>query len=271
MTESNRSLICLDIAIDHRLRPLIQPLPSVTSESESNHVRVLQSIARTLRRDGEMISKAEVVTAQALAGRATEGGVCFVLQQPANNHPYHLGTDSVIEWSPTLSALLLDLWPTVTCGAPRPTVIDRLPFVRPNDRIDHNCKSHIQEQAFAMVQEKKPSVVVCMWRRKQGMENMQVDSPGSMRVIEGLGIGRTFTSPECELQPGCNTQRVNAFHPSFAVNYYPHMSCFRQLLILEVAHACGLHRGSWRNDVWMDELRGFCQAKVRELSSSKQM
>jgi hypothetical protein len=66
------------------------------------------------------------------------------------------------------------------------------------------------------------------------MGNMLVDNPGSMRVIESLGVGRTFTSPDCELKLRCNTQRVNAFHPSFAVNYQPHLSCLRQLLILEV-------------------------------------
>jgi hypothetical protein len=268
MTEKNRSSICLDIAIDHRLFPLFQPLHAANSKSESNHVHLLQNMARTLRHDRGMISTAEVATAQDLAGPPTKGGICFVLQQPADNHPYHLGTESVIELSPTLSALLLDLWPIVSCGAPRPTVIDRLPFVRPSDRTDYDCNSRIQERIFAMVQEKKLSVVVCMWRRNQNMGDMPVDNPRSMRAIEGLGVGRTFNSPYCELRPGCNTQRVNAFHPGFTVNYQPHLSCLRQLLILEVAHACGLHRGLWRNEIWMDELREYCQAKVREISAS---
>jgi hypothetical protein len=262
MTEQNRPLTCLDIAIDHRLLPLLQPLPTANSESGSNHVRFLQKTARTLQRNEDKIPEAEVAIAKDLAGPAIKGGICFVLHQPADNHPYHLGTESVLASSPTLSALLLDLWPTVSCGAPRPTVIDRLPFVRPSDQIDHNSKSRIQEQSFAMLKEKKPDVVVCMWRRKQG------DNPGSMRAIEGLGIGRTFSSPGHELEPGCTIQRVNAFHPSFAVNYHPYVSCFRQLLILEVAQACGLYRGLWRNQIWMDELRKDCQDKVREMSAS---
>lgn len=268
MTKQNRSSICLDVAIDHRLLPLLQPLRTITSESGSNHVRLLQNMARRLRRGDDIIPEPEVATAIDLAGPPMTGGICFVLQQPADNHPYHLGTESVIALSPTLSALLLDLWPTVSCGAPRPTVIDRLPFVWPSGQTDHNCKSRIQEQTFAMIQEKRPNVVVCMWRRQRGTDSMPVDDPGSMRMIEGIGIGRTFTNPECQLEPRHHTQRVNAFHPSFAVTYHPHVSCFRQLLILEVAHACGLHRGLWRNEIWMDELRERCQTRVRELSTS---
>jgi hypothetical protein len=143
MTEQNRSSICLDIAIDHWLLPLFQPLCTVNSKLKSNYVHLLQNMARTLWRDRKIISTAEVATAQDLAGPLTKGGICFVLQQPADNHPYHLGTESVLESSPTLNALLLDLWPTVSCGAPRPTVIDRLLLVRPSDQTDCNCKSRI--------------------------------------------------------------------------------------------------------------------------------
>ncbi|KAK7178497.1 hypothetical protein PSPO01_15457 [Paraphaeosphaeria sporulosa] len=89
-----------------------------------------------------------------------------------------------------------------------------------------------------------------------------------MEALEGLGVRHTFRSMEFKLRPGSKILRVNAFHPSFAINYHPHMSCFRQLLILEVAQACGLNRGQWHNQIWMDELRKSCQAKVKETLSS---
>jgi hypothetical protein len=104
-----------------------------------------------------------------------------------------------------------------------------------------------------------------MWRRKWNSDPTQVDDPGSMRPTEGLGVGRKFANTRYAMSPGYEVQRVNAFHPSFAVNYYFHMSCLRQLLVLEVAQACGLYRGQWYNDSWMDELREHCQAKIKEI------
>lgn len=271
MAEQTRPSNCLNVAIDHRLLSLFQPLCAVDSGLKSNHVRLLRNMAGTLRRNDEKIAEAEVAISADLAGPATAGGICFVLQQPANNHPCHLGIDSVVESSPTLKALLLEIWPVVSCGAPRPTIIDSLPFVRPIDQIDLSCKNSIEEKCFAIIQEKRPDVVVCMWRRKQNSDGVRTGNPGNMDTLEGLGIGRTFRSMEFELRPGFKIRRVNAFHPSFAINYHPHISCFRQLLILEVAQACGLYRGQWHNEFWMDELRSYCQDKVRKTLSSGQV
>ena len=48
-----------------------------------------------LRSNGKIPGE-EVATAANLAGRATMGGIRFLLQQPADNHSYHLGADSVV-------------------------------------------------------------------------------------------------------------------------------------------------------------------------------
>lgn len=265
MAEQTRRSVCLDIAIDHRLLPLFKPLSTPNNSTPSNHVILIQKMAQTLRRNEERIPVDEIATTAYLAGPATTGGICFILQQPAVNHPYHLGTNSVIESSPTLRALLLELWPTVSCDSHRPTIIDRLPFVQPKSCITPTLKSRIQERTFAIIQAKCPDVVVCMWRREWSSNTLENDDPGSMRMLEGIGIGNVFTSA-CV---GYEIQRVNAFHPSFAVNYNPHLSCFRQLLTLELAQACGIYRGQWNNEKWMDDLRTHCKNKIKEIPKSQ--
>jgi hypothetical protein len=94
---------------------------------------------------------------------------------------------------------------------------------------------------------KRPDVIVCAWRRKGSSGPTQVDDPGGMRSTESLSIGHKFASTRYEMAPGYEGQRVNASHPSFAVNYF-HMSCPGQFLVLEVAQACGLYHEQWYND-----------------------
>jgi hypothetical protein len=65
-------------------------------------------MAQILQCTGE-IPEEEVATAANLAGLATTGSIRFVLQQPTDNRPYHLSTDSVVASIPTLRALLLAL------------------------------------------------------------------------------------------------------------------------------------------------------------------
>jgi len=40
-----------------------------------------------------------------MASPVSIGGIYFILQQPASNYPYYLGTDTVIKSSPTLNTL----------------------------------------------------------------------------------------------------------------------------------------------------------------------
>jgi hypothetical protein len=91
-------------------------------------------MAQILRCTGK-IPEEEVATAANLAGLATTGSIRFVLQQPTYNYLYHLSTDSVVAPAPTPRALLLALWPTVSCGAPRPTIIDRLLYAQLSDHV----------------------------------------------------------------------------------------------------------------------------------------
>ncbi|OAL42718.1 hypothetical protein IQ07DRAFT_668990 [Pyrenochaeta sp. DS3sAY3a] len=264
MAEQPQSTVCLDIAIDHRLRPLFRPLNTACDSSQGDHVRLVRRLGHDLLRDGKKIRSDEIKMAVYLAMPSTTGGICFVLQQPANNHPYHLGVDTVVESSPTLRALLLEAWNTVSCNSSKPSILDRLPFIRSQDGIDSNLQHLVQERSFAMIKAKRPKVVVCMWKRKSHDEDV-----GSMRTVEGIGLGRTFASCHQELEPGFHTQLVNAFHPSYAVNYNPHESCFRQLLLLEMTQACGLYADRWHNKCWMDDMREQCKRRASALRQEK--
>jgi hypothetical protein len=108
MADQSRPSVCLDIAIDHRLRPLFRPLNTACDSSQGDHVRLIRRLGHDLLRDGEKICSDEIEMAAYLAMPPTMGGICFVLQQPANNHPYHLDVDTVVALSPTIRALLLE-------------------------------------------------------------------------------------------------------------------------------------------------------------------
>ncbi|KAK7177456.1 hypothetical protein PSPO01_16494 [Paraphaeosphaeria sporulosa] len=264
MTNQPRPSVCLDIAVDHRLRTLFRPLHTACDIPPGDHIRLIQTLGRNLLRNGKEISSDEIEMATYLAAPATKGGICFVLDQPANNHPYHLGTDTVVASSPTLRALLLEAWNTVSCGSSKPSIFDRLPFVRSRDIIGSDLHLSIQERSFAIIKAKRPKVVVCMWKRKS-----QDEVVGSMHAVEGVGVGKTVPKGDFELEPGSHTQLVNAFHPSYAMNYNPHVSCFRQLLMLEMSQACGLYAGRWHNQYWMDDMREQCQRKASALRQEK--
>jgi hypothetical protein len=91
--------MCLDVAVDHRIRKLFKPvLTNLTERSE--HVSCIEA-------QGEMLNRscAEIrVTAQ-LAGPAFKGGIAIALQQPRCDHPFDMGLDAVVEDCKTLRAL----------------------------------------------------------------------------------------------------------------------------------------------------------------------
>ena len=87
-----------------------------------------------------------------------------------------------------------------------------------------------------------------------------------MEELRSLGVGQVFPSEQIDLGHGISAKRVNAFRPSFAVFHNPAMSSFGQLLLLEVAHACGVLRGDWREEKWMSELRLDCKVSIPRVS-----
>jgi hypothetical protein len=58
--------------------------------------------------------------------------------------------------------------------------------------------------------------------------------------------------------------RVNALHPSYAINYFPEFSCFKRLLALEFVKAFALWQGNWNDEVWMAHLRNECHEQAKK-------
>ena len=101
--------LCLDVAVDHRIRLLFKPVCNDLTEP-SNHVSRIKARGRSLERPHSEIQ----VTAQ-LAGPAFKGGIAVALQQPRHNHPFEEGLDAVIRDCETLYALD-DVFPLYPAG-----------------------------------------------------------------------------------------------------------------------------------------------------------
>jgi hypothetical protein len=259
---SHDTIISLDVVVDHRLWQLFKPVqPTQERKQTGNHVQQIDRLGRTYRRNGCAVPEEELIVAKELAFPVSKGGITVILQQPARSHPYNRGTNTVISTSPMLAALS-EAFSTVSCGSLNlrddVTVIDSLPFILPNDHTPPEFQRDWRDLSFGVVRGKEPDVVLCMSQDRDGMSE-------KAKIIQSIGVGGMFEESHVELYPGVWTDRVNAFHPSYAVNHNPHISCFRQLLLLEVAQACGVRRGDWDEKEWMRDLRQKCRAKAKEL------
>jgi len=267
---------CLHVAIDHRIRRLLKP-GQLAMESPSSHIHIqklgqLYPLLLSRRKDDPIF---EVLVTEQLAQPRRQGGILVALARPANNHPFSEGVDVVVEKCPTLRALRdifllmeLDLVTQIT-------VLDSLPLLPLEDReqmLKENRKAYVpmREEHHAVFLEavvaKHPEVVLCMWQREKKPE----EGRWVADAIESIGVGGSFDSAAVTLNDRLGnrveTQRVNGFHPSYSMFHNPGYSQFRQLLILEVAHACYLSRGHWEEEPWMDQLREDCKLKARILA-----
>jgi hypothetical protein len=94
----------------------------------------------------------------------------------------------------------------------------------------------MRQSAIRVIREKKPDVVVCMWKDSRRI-------PLGMAKVQSLGVDQDFNKSRIRL--GCvlsvPVERVNSFHPSYAAKYNPHVSCSRQILLLNIAQACYIY------------------------------
>lgn len=271
MAQDTQPKVCLGVAIDHRIRRLLRPV-LVDLPEHSNHVSRIEARGRMLKRSSREIQ----VTAQ-LAGPAAKGGIAIALQQPRHNHPFEKGLDAVIEDSETLYALY-DIFTTVSCGnldiRTDITIVDLLPYEPEEVAKIGDAKLResfsVSEQIIC---DKEPNALLCagkIWLPRAGKFD---DRKGEAWKFESVGLGKKFGSTaklpvEAKIRPEeggfVAIPRVNGFHPSHAMNYYPHVGLLRQLQILIGAETCGKLRNDWEDEEWMDELRCCC----REISSS---
>lgn len=134
------------------------------------------------------------------------------------------------------------------------SIFDSLPFIIGN--YDKRPINRIAQSTFLdMVEAKKPDVVISCFRSDTDLENI--------KLLQGHGIGKTAPSPQSFITPDHQFTRVNAFHPSFAMNRVLTESCSKRLLVLEFAQGFGTWRKSWKEEKWMEDLRKLCQERGR--------
>ncbi|KAK4121208.1 hypothetical protein N657DRAFT_635807 [Parathielavia appendiculata] len=211
---------CLGVAIDHRIRRLIEPVEYFPRDKVGDHLSILM----------------------------TEAG------QPRDDHSFESGVKAVIEDCATLRALEAVFF---TMSGRRLdlrdiSVIDLLPYTMDNDWEDmaNEEKARAFKAAQWAIGAKEPDVVLCAGKRflpgkVRGLKD-------DMWKLESQGVGAILL----ERYP---IRRVNGFHPSYAINYLPEHSCLRQLLFLVVAQTCAVYsKASWKEEAWMTALRNNC-------------
>ncbi|KAL2134842.1 hypothetical protein VTI74DRAFT_10648 [Chaetomium olivicolor] len=254
---------CLGIAIDHRIRRLIEPLEYFPSDEAGNHISILDARGRTLGRSG-----AERAVTADLAGPQSIGGIAVVLQQPRHDHPFQSGVRAVIEDCATLRALE-DVFFVVSGRKLKLlrdiSVIDLLPYTTNDEWEDmtNEEKARAFKAAQWAIGAKEPDVVLCAG--KKFLPAKLRDLKDDMWKLESQGVGAVFPEryPYITVKnmdgSRIKIRRVNGFHPSYAMNYLPEHSCLRQLLFLVVVQTCTVYsKGVWKEEDWMTALRTNC-------------
>ena len=253
---------CLDNAVDHRLRELFRPVSKDTANTAmgSHLSRILEAGLSFERCDGP-VPIHEIGVTQELAWSGSVVGILVMLLQPANTQLFDMGLDVAIQECGTFAALD-KAFRAVSRGSLNIhdiTIVDSLPFLRPKDEVFPQIRMDLRMQAFEIVEAKRPDVILCMWQDNIGVT-------GNMTFMRSIGIGRRFSNPNFQFESGSVANRVNAFHPSYAIHHNPNFSCFRQLLLLEIAQACHTYMGNWVEQEWMSKLREKCRLKASHLS-----
>lgn len=274
MAQYTQCEVCLDVAVDHRIRRLFRPVVNDRVEERSKHVSSIKKRGRLLER-----SPGEIQVTAELAGPAAKGGIAVTLLQPRDNHPFDEGLQAVINECKTLHALN-DIFAAVSCGTldigTDITVVDLLPYVSEKvETIDDAKLMELFRASAQIICEKEPGVLLCAGKISQPRAD-----GNDYRRIKSIGVGKKFgtrnSEPatvkirhEDEQHRLVTIRKVNGFHPSHAMNHNPHNSLLRQLLILIGAETCGMFRGDWEDEEWMDELRHRCQDISRSISGKE--
>ncbi|RFU24362.1 hypothetical protein B7463_g11975, partial [Scytalidium lignicola] len=231
--------------------------PAGISKVTGAHVQILREFGERLRWGDDSINISELSFGLDLAGPDTTGGILVLLQQPWKYQTYENGFTADVDNCPTLEAIrqLVSVASNQLSGLDNMSVFDMLPFLT-EEYEDTEIFRAAHETLVRMVKDKAPDVVICC---AQGSSHLQF-----VRDIQSLGPGKRF--PIQKLEDGTPSfLRVNAFHPSYAVNYNSSYSCFRRLLILEFVKCFSLQQSQWSEEKWMTALRSDCQKKSAEL------
>ena len=261
MTEDLR---CLQMPVDHRLRPLLHPdllLPDPDPRL-GKHVTFLEQYGLALQSKDQSLSPAEIQFAKSLAMPETKGGVVIVLRQPAPNQQYDSRDfGRIIQECETLKAIDDVLRAIIGSSLKETSCFDAFPFQKVPIPTSSETGYSEYDEAYSvykeMIQEKQPHVVLCCYKSPDKTK---------FKLLYSIGVGMTREFP-VKLKVG-SCIAVNGFHPSYAVNYNRTESCFRTLYMLEMLKAHRINQ-NWTDQEWMNQLRTFCRGRVNDLMRGK--
>ncbi|KAJ5901443.1 hypothetical protein N7495_001971 [Penicillium taxi] len=205
-----------------------------------------------------------------MARPKSKGGVSIVLLQPHSKQDNSNGFLADRRDCKTLEALsdLITAVSNAKLGFDDISVFDAIPLLdetAQGPNISISTRIEDAHSVFAdMVKAKRPEIVLCCF---------QTETHNTLaRQLCSRGVGKSFnddmTTPK-PIEPGLCLRRVNAFHPSYAVNRYPIFCSFKQLLVLEFTKAFALSRHKWTEKPWMVSLRDECHCMARNTSDGK--
>jgi len=252
--------VCLHIAVDHRIQRLFLAiqLPVGTALPKGYKDEAFDNVVGYAMQHIRAMESDEINVTKRLAGPyGVTGGILVMLQQPAEDHEFHEGTAATIRKCINLQELH-NIFYTVshgTVGIADLNVLDIKPFVRHSDgkRLDPSIREELQHHLLKTIREYSPAVVMCASR--------SFETSGPLKCFASLGVGKTM-SARYNAEHG-QPYKVDAFHPSYALNFYPWDPDCRQLLLLEAIHVCRRYSGDWIEEDWMLELRERCRVSSK--------
>jgi hypothetical protein len=247
---------------DHRLLHIIKELQFPAYSETSDHLKILKEWGDSLTWDEARLKNTRIHHALELAKPATKGGVLVALLQPHSSQEFDKGFVADVHDCRTTRAVrdLIEAATGGRMGLDDVCVFDTLPYCA-DDTHDAGILKEARATFSRMVEVKKPDVVLCCYR----VGRSETDNP-IVRGLSSRGVGKVHDELEFTIYGGSTTKRINAFHPSYAVNYYPTYGCFRRLLLVEFVQAfshCSGAAGIEEN--WIRELRVECARVVKDL------
>ena len=241
-----------NIPVDHRLSQRLPLCPIKSSVDRGTHAAVYAQYGRSLQgKRASPVTDAEIEFGTALAGPSTRGGLLVVLQQPAPSQRYTGNFDEDVMSCATLQYLDEALRLVGYGSLEDISCFDAFPFYLEETNPDRAPLE--MRQAYKifkeMVRLKRPDVIITAWKAPRITEFQQ---------FGGKGVGAANGDRNVMVDEHC-IRLVNAFHPSYAVNYNPNESCFHQLFLLELATV------NVQAEPWMRKLRNICRQRTREI------
>lgn len=203
-----------------------------------------------------------------MARPESKGGVLIALLQPHSKQNYSDGFLAGRRGCETLEAVsdLVTAVKNAKVCFDDTSVFDAIPLL---DEVatsaDISTIIADAHDVFAdMVRAKKSEIVICCFRTES--QNTLV------KRLCGRGVGWSFNDEKPNpIEEGLSSIRVNAFHPSYAINHYPIFCSLRRLLTLEFTKAFSLLRHKWTEEPWMTSLRTECRQAARNTADGKSL